>query len=437
MNYRIPRHSDDFVIDCFVRVARTTKLPKWSINIQYHFPAGNHSITETIPESQEGDWRAILESKPLTREASKGKIVGAKRIVLIQSAVGEVFSVDRGDLSQPSDSAGIVVSGHSQVPPEELSRRAGIGRELYELLLGVSGRSPVSAVIGDELGRFVESRDAGLARLEELYARFTEDLVTYRKEIDDALAAGRQKNAEELTSEREKLGQEIDGKAQALREREEALTKRLQEIDDRASHHVRRELRGSMMQELKGRSEKFELTPGTRKLRQPIAATLAVLSSGLLAGAIYYGYLLNEVIATKEFSSTGFAYLAAKQLLFSAGFFSVVWYAIKWNDKWFREHAEEEFRAKTLQLDIERASWVVETALAWKQERGTDIPPGILDRISQNLFERSKNAPTESGAITICDLLGSASKVKARLGDQAEIEFDRKGAQRLSASASE
>lgn len=436
MNFRIPRYSDDFLIDNLIKVARENKLPKWSIHVQYHFSNGSN-ITETITQNENEDWRANLSSSPLLREASVGKVIGAKKIALVYSNIGEAFYIDRGDLSHPSDSACLTYIS-DQNNRDEMSRRAKIGREIYTLLAGISVGKSVPAMIGDELGKFVESRDAGLARLEELYARFTDDLVSYRKQIDDSLAAGRKKNEEELRAEREKLVTEATVKESKLREREAALEERLKAVDDRASHHVRRELRGSMRDELKERSVKFELTKGTQKLRWPVAATLIVAGAAFLVGAIYMAISATEAIKNPAQTNWPLIYIAIKQVTFTAGFISILWYAVKWNDRWFREHAEEEFRAKALQLDIERASWVVETALAWKQERGTEMPPALLDRISQNLFtDRTKPAVSEAGSISLNELLGSASKVRAKVGDHAELEFDRKGAQKLSQSAEE
>lgn len=436
MNFRIPRYSDEFLVDNLVKVARDNALPQWSIHVQYHF-ANGQTITETIPKNDSGDWRINLSSSPLLREAIAGKIVGAKKIALVYAHIGEVFYIDRGDLSHPSDSACLAYIS-DQGNRDEMSRRAKIGREIYTLLSGISGTKSVPAMIGDELGKFVESRDAGLARLEELYARFTDELVSYRKQIDDSLAAGRKKNEEELSSEREKLAHEVAAKEAKLRERENALEERLKVIDDRTSHHVRRELRGSMRTELKERSVKFELTEGTRRLRWPVAATLIVAGAAFLVGAIYMAIAATDAIKSPAETNWPLIYIAIKQVTFTAGFISILWYAVKWNDRWFREHAEEEFRAKALQLDIERASWVVETALAWKQERGTEMPPALLDRISQNLFaDRSKAATPEPGSISLNEFLGSASKVRAKLGDHAELEFDRKGVQKLSQSGAE
>ena len=48
--------------------------------------------------------------------------------------------------------------------------------------------------------------------------------------------------------------------------------------------------------------------------------------------------------------------------------FAAVFY-IRWNDQWLRQHADEEFRMRQLELDIDRASWITELALELGQEK--------------------------------------------------------------------
>jgi hypothetical protein len=68
------------------------------------------------------------------------------------------------------------------------------------------------------------------------------------------------------------------------------------------------------------------------------------------------------------------------------GVTGVALYYIRWLDAWSRQHAEEEFRLKRLDLDIDRASWMVEMMLEWQEEEGSAVPPELIDRLSRNLF---------------------------------------------------
>ena len=95
--------------------------------------------------------------------------------------------------------------------------------------------------------------------------------------------------------------------------------------------------------------------------------------------------------------------------------------------------AREELRQKQFELDIDRASWLVEMALEWDTEKKTDIPEQLLQRLSHNLFEAQ--AERSDAGMTAADTLASAMlrgavKAKVPLGS-GELEFDRKGMKSL------
>ena len=72
--------------------------------------------------------------------------------------------------------------------------------------------------------------------------------------------------------------------------------------------------------------------------------------------------------------------------LSATAFVGTMIFYIRWCDNWFRQHADEEFLLKRLLLDIDRASWIVEMSLEWAEEKGTEIPEELIDRLSNNLF---------------------------------------------------
>ena len=97
-------------------------------------------------------------------------------------------------------------------------------------------------------------------------------------------------------------------------------------------------------------------------------------------------------------------------------------------NKWFEQHASTEFALKQFQLDIERASWIVETALEWKDTKGGNIPDILLDNISKDLFKYEKkdsDAELHPADQLASALLGTASNLKLNVGNSV-IEFDGK-----------
>lgn len=54
-------------------------------------------------------------------------------------------------------------------------------------------------------------------------------------------------------------------------------------------------------------------------------------------------------------------------------------------DRW--AHADEEFRLKRLELDIDRASWLVEMLLEWSEEKDGAVRREIVEALARGLFQ--------------------------------------------------
>ena len=144
-------------------------------------------------------------------------------------------------------------------------------------------------------------------------------------------------------------------------------------------------------------------------------------------GAIYYAIELGGVVRDNNITNWAIVATLSKQLLVSVSFGATAVFYIRWLNSWFSEHANNEFRLRQLQLDFERASWVVETAFEWKGAEGSAIPKELLEPISKNLFSPDENLrqdvhPADQLASA---LLGTASAVRLKSGD-SELELDGK-----------
>ncbi|RVL29647.1 hypothetical protein [Sinorhizobium meliloti] len=83
----------------------------------------------------------------------------------------------------------------------------------------------------------------------------------------------------------------------------------------------------------------------------------------------------------------------------------MAWY-LRWMNRWFERYADAEFHLKQFELDIDRASWVVEAALEWKLSQDRPMPEHLLETISRNLF--SKGEKDDSADMHPADYLASA-----------------------------
>jgi hypothetical protein len=118
----------------------------------------------------------------------------------------------------------------------------------------------------------------------------------------------------------------------------------------------------------------------------------------------------------------------AKQVAFTSALVLTVFYYIKWQNRWFEQHSQAEFKLKQLELDMERASWLVETSLEWNDVKGSTLPNELMQSLSRNLF--SENSDDAEDVIHPADqlasaLMGSASLVRLKAGD-SEIHIDPK-----------
>jgi hypothetical protein len=262
--------------------------------------------------------------------------------------------------------------------------------------------------------------------LEALNENLVKDTHDYRIQLDREFGIKVEKAEESFEEKRKQLEAEYLVKEEALKAEADALERKKKELDDSSNTHARRAIRRDILKEIKARQTKFSLTDGTNSLRKPIAiAMLGLIAIFVVLGAVsvkeFYDVLqgsdLNKIVIT-----------GIKQTIYSAGAIGSVVFMIRWMNRWFELHSQSEFELKHFELDMERASWLVETSLEWKDAKGTAIPPELLESLSNNLFSKDKEKldPLHHPADQLASaLLGSASSVRLKAGDSS-IEIDPK-----------
>jgi hypothetical protein len=284
---------------------------------------------------------------------------------------------------------------------------------------------------GNELQKHYEIRETELAKLQSILTRATAETTSEALKVRTALEA-------EYSKRNENLSKDYEAKALELSNKEADLQKRLKEVDDRESRHARRQLRQVLKEELARRSQKFELTQGTRRLRTPINAFSGLLLLLFGAGLITYSYLnIAAITSGQALTPTLLISSIAKQLAFGLAFGSTAIFFIRWNSRWFQTHADEEFRQKRFELDLDRASWVVEMAMEWKEDKGTEIPPNLLSHLTTGLFQ--ENTPAEEKLHPADQLasaiLGASAETAIELPGGTKVRLDRKSMKDLSSKS--
>lgn len=242
-----------------------------------------------------------------------------------------------------------------------------------------------------------------LTRMAEREAKSREKLQTKlnadhetRKETLDAEYRQRKEEFEQLKTTQES---ELDAKRKALQDERDAF-------DLRSEQGVRRELLTQIQSVLQD-AEKHSASPDTQKKRGIIHKVVTFLLVIGITGAGFSGH--------KIFSSQGNVDWHYWLLLASATLTIITTsiYYLKWNDRWFREHADAEFAAKRYKADILRASWLAELAGEWKKTKSDiELSPLLIEAFARNLFANvSASDPSEHPMDEMTSLLKRASEV--------------------------
>lgn len=281
-------------------------------------------------------------------------------------------------------------------------------------------------LLGDELAEFYRRREEGLLRLEELSQKLIEDNEKYRHKLDDEHAQFEKDLKKGYDDKETSLSDTFIKKEKKLEKQKEELEAHAKDLDDRGSKHARRAIRQDLKKALADRATEFTLTEKTTKKRNPIHLLFILL----LAGIAFFVF--------EALRSTSGVELTIRLFLGAAGFATTLIYYIRWNDAWFRQHADEEFRLKQLELDIDRASWVVEMAMEWSDDKGSTIPDELIDRLTAGLFQRTDSGnpkpkhPTEDLASA---LLSASSGLTLKIPGFGEATLNTKGVRQFKKAA--
>jgi hypothetical protein len=287
----------------------------------------------------------------------------------------------------------------------------------------VNRRDDAAGKSADDLQAIYHST---ILSLQTSFAQQIEKITSWTVEQTTALEHHKLTLTEETAAEREQLRKEYEDKADALRHSAEELESRRRDMDDRAYMHARRGIRGDLQKTIKARQQKFTLTPETTRLRLPLHITMIVLLLAL-AAANFVALLTILNLEIEKSTLPVLIWAFGKQTIVTLAFVGALFFYIRWMNRWFEQHASAEFFLKQFELDIDRASWVVETAMEWRRDQQAEIPSPLLEGITRNLFADHDHSTAHSAADDLASaLVGNASQLKLKMGDN-ELNFDRKG----------
>jgi len=409
----IPRWQDKKILDCFKDIAR-------------HF--SGKSVTCSISMIGYITYQEDLSHEEYS-ETTQNMI--SQNSVLIEHITLNVsgFSVVlyRGGQQEPkSPIYDELVFNRSNQSQLENDDKFQLVTEISKQLKPFDPKLQISGLTTPEQKALQALHQQTLERLESLNEELIRKTHAYREKLEKDYTAKRDALQTDFSVHQKSLEKEYSEKVEKLEKDRQTLEELRKSLDDRSNTHVRREIRRDILKEVKSRAEKFQLTKDTRKLRIPIAVSMLTLIILLGTGAIYAFIEFFQKLGTAE--SKLLIVLGLRQIAFAFGAVGSLIYFIKWLNKWFEEHAQAEFQIRQFQLDIERASWIVETSLEWNDAKGTTIPEKLVESLSRNLF--SEKTSTDSEVVHPADqlasaLIGTASSIKLKVGD-SEININPK-----------
>lgn len=180
--------------------------------------------------------------------------------------------------------------------------------------------------------------------------------------------------------------------------------------DDRSAFNlkneqgVRRDLL-TKIQEVLANAEVHNASPDTQKKRKIIHY---IVFGVLLTGLTFLGVSLWKLYFSGDTVDWHYWLVYGTSML---TLITTAIYYMKWNDRWFREHANAEFAAKRYKADILRASWLAELAGEWKKG-DKELSPLLINAFSKNLFtDISTTDPSDHPMDEMTNLLKKATDV--------------------------
>lgn len=298
---------------------------------------------------------------------------------------------------------------------------------LRKNLVATDEHDSIGAMLGQSAKDHYEKRDIELSRLQQISENFFETLSNFETERESLFLSKERLLEEKLNVQRNKIEEEYKKLLEDIENRRKVLDEREEKIDALDNRDARRKARDRMHDELKNRSSQFSLTSGTVSKRWPVHLTLVgvLLISSIVIFRMLEGF---NVELLKDLPVVFQAWFFFRITILLIVIFTTAAYYVRWNNEWFQKHAEEEFRNKRFELDVERSTWLCEMAMEWEEATGREINTEFFKALSadlfiqQNKFDDQKINPAEQLASA---LLGAACQVKLKAGDN-EMVFDRK-----------
>lgn len=371
----------------------------------------------------------------------------------------------------------LVMQAGQNLTDEAIERLTVFSEELEKQITFRSTSDLLEKIHGEELKHHSNAREETLSRIESVMTDLVYKLAEARRVQEEDLSQMTARELERVKAEEIRSLNEIQLERARFEkdqsEAEEKLKGRESIIDIRDSKIVRRDIRITMQKLIAARlrGELLDIhTPSegsvsggssasTKRNPGELGVKLATFMNGILGvhgmslallSLFGAGFWWSSLSNTWNASTSDTANETAKtpaasaspatnwdrifsiygpRLFFTMGFSVTATFYLRLLNHDYQKRNKEEARLRRLALDIDRASWVVESALEWKAETQNEpLPTELTQVLAKGLFENAEGPeeathPAESAERI---LFGSWSRAKLNLPNGNQVELDRK-----------
>lgn len=320
--------------------------------------------------------------------------------------------------------------GDNQPTPEQIKGLEGL------ISTHIVNRQPKGGQRGAETA--VDVLEAELARVASIHTQMLEDAAKLRHQTEQDRVAQLKEVADETKRLREEQQVHVDAETERLNEREAALEAERKSLDDRQHMHARRALREDINDDLQ------------RRMRQSVLSVSATTTNALISFLSLLGVFFSSYVALQSFEGfqnvlaaaaaekagvSSVSYLMGAEfirgVLASLGAVGLFLYTISWLRRTYLDQVQQKEELQKYFLDINRASWAIETILEVTEREGRQLPDKWVEGVCHGLFQTAEQKDAEITPMEAWTALLSGSAKVQHGPDGTMLEVSGKDAKKM------
>ncbi|MFT3836395.1 MAG: hypothetical protein QM723_05295 [Myxococcaceae bacterium] len=280
----------------------------------------------------------------------------------------------------------------------------------------VSDFATATAASNDDVYRkALHEREVMVAELASVMRKLQDQLAEMavserenRRQQEAEIQAQHRKQSEEFAAQRTKLTQDLDERRRAdqaeLDSKREAFREEQGRFETQKATYMRRDLLKRIEAAL-AEAQKPQTSAATNSKRRGVHVALG----GLIAVSGTAAAVCLKVLLTEAFDWHMLLPLGSSL----AVLVSTLVYYVRWMDRWFREHAEQEFGASKYKADMLRASWIAELSAEIREHDNAELQPALLSALTHGLFVTPGSPPLRHPLEAVTGLAERLSEIQA------------------------